>query len=200
MDNRKLTGTIAVLAATAAAALFSGTAQAAMIDDDDVRQTSTGFDLGNGGFALGEQPGSADLDWFYDGGEVHARLTGTPHLNNVTGDCARIRLDYYNAASTTLATEYGGRVCANDNAHHEWTVDLDEYEDADVAKLKVTLEKQTASGWSTAAYSFHYTNPPEDNVKISTVGVDLGDQSFIGTAPVGSAKMNRQLSGGESHT
>lgn len=81
MDNRKLTGTIVVLAATAAAALFSGTAQAAMIDDDDVRQMSTGFDLGNGGFALGEPTGSADLDWFYDGGEVHARLTGTLHLN-----------------------------------------------------------------------------------------------------------------------
>ena len=80
MDNRKLTGTIVVLAATAAAALFSGTAQAAMIDDD-VRQMSTGFDLGNGGFALGEPTGSADLDWFYDGGEVHARLTGTLHLN-----------------------------------------------------------------------------------------------------------------------
>lgn len=101
----------------------------------------------------------------------------------MTGNCARIRLNYYNAASTTLATEYGGRVCANDNAHHEWTVDLDEYEDADVAKLKVTLEKQTASGWSTATYSFHHPNPPEDNAKISTVGVDLGDQSFIGTAP-----------------
>ena len=74
MDTRKLTATIAVLTATAAAALFAGTAQASMIDDDEVRQTSTGFDLGNGGFALGEPTGSADLDWFYDGGEVHALL------------------------------------------------------------------------------------------------------------------------------
>jgi hypothetical protein len=195
MFRNKLIGALAVLAATAASAAFSGTAQAAEVDFDDVDMTSVGFDFGSGDGDWtawnGEPDHWGDLMWSYENGQVSAHLTGGLYLDGVVGDCARMRLDYFDGDGDTLATRWGGTVCAPDNQLHYWIVDLDEYSSPYIAELKISIEKQTTLNgpFTTAVSSVHAPNVNSDSVKITTSGFDFGNDDWGVSGPLGSGTM-----------
>jgi hypothetical protein len=88
------TAGLAVLAILAvAAAVLTGSIQAATIDQDSVPTIGTSsFELDNG-----------TVYWQFANGRYDAHLTGTLRLDNANGSCARV---------------HGGTVCAPDgNAH-----------------------------------------------------------------------------------
>jgi hypothetical protein len=186
---------LAVLAAVAGTAVFSGAAQAAVIGDSDVRLTSTGFDFGGSGFSLGEPVGNGSLVWSYTNGQVTAHLTGTLHLNNVDGHCAHIRMEYFDADGDAVTTRDGGTVCATDNAHHAWSVDQS-YTDSRIKSVKVSIRDGDAIGWSTAVYGTYYAVPPTDAVKITASGADFGSSGFFLGEPTGNGWLSWNLADG----
>lgn len=184
----RTTGALATLAAAATMLTAgAGAAQAVVVDNDTVKLTSSGFDFGNSDFVLGAPSGSGDLDWIHTGGRLKPHLTGTLHLDDVDGDCARMRLDYSDADGDALATRFGGTVCASDDHHHEFTVDLQPYESAYVDEVKVTVEKQTTPGgaFATADYGYYHPDIVADDVKITESGFDFGDEWWGVGAPIG---------------
>jgi hypothetical protein len=181
LSKKLMTGTLAILAA----ATFAGSAQAAVIDTDSVKLTSTGYDFGSSGWALGAPTGSGEIHFHHEGGQIRPHLLGTIHLNDADGTCGRMRLEYFNAAGALLSTSYGGEVCVTDDQHHSWSVDLDPYSDNSIESVRVSVQKETVSGWSTTASGTYTPNTFSDAVKITEDGVDFGGSGFSFGQPVG---------------
>jgi hypothetical protein len=193
MFSRKLTTTVFALAT---AGLFAGSAQAAVIDTDDLKLTSTGYDFGSSGFALGAPTGSGEIHFHLESGQIRPHVLGTLHLNDADGTCSRMRLQYRDDGGGLLRTEFGGTVCVTDDAHHAFSVDLDPYSDAPIDRVDVAVMKQTATGEFVAASSTFVANTFADSVKITEDGVDFGSSSFSLGAPTGSGSISWGLDDG----
>jgi hypothetical protein len=195
MTSRKLTLALAAVAATMA---FAGTAQASVIDTDSVKLTGTDYDFGNGTLVAGSPTGSGDLKFDYTGGVIKPHLTGTLHIDDASGTCARMHLDYRDRSGTSLKIEHGGTVCVNDDQHHEFSVDLQPYSDNRVASVLVQLEKETVGGWFVVDNASFTANTFDDDVKITEDGVDFGKtNSFLTSGPTGSGTMHWGLVDGQ---
>ncbi len=157
---------------------FAGSAHAAVIDTDSVRLTAKSVDFGGSVWGIGSPIGSGDLDFIYSGGVITPHLKGTLHLDDADGLCGKVRIQSFNAAGTLLDNSYGGEVCANDDSHHSWSVDLEPYSDDSIASVQVAVEKETASGWYVEASDTYYVNTFPDDVKINASGVDFGSNGF----------------------
>lgn len=191
MFSRKLTLGLAA----AAAVTFAGPAQAAVVDTDRPELNGTGYDFGNGTWIAGSPTNGGELKFKLSGGKITPHLTGTLHINDADGTCARMKLVYRDADNDVLATKYGGTVCVDDDRHHEYGVDLDPYSDNDIDEVKIILQKQTASGWSTVDDGIWGIDPANDAVKITEDGVDFGSYSWGVSAPTGSGTMSWDLDG-----
>jgi hypothetical protein len=167
----------AILAILAAGAI-AGSAQASVIDTDSVKLVSTGYDFGSSSWALGAPTGSGEVHFHHEGGQIRPHLLGTIHLNDADGTCGRMRLEYFDPAGTLLSTNFGGEVCVTDDQHHSWSVDLDPYHDDSIATVRVSVQKETVSGWSTTASATYTANTFSDAVKITEDGVDFGSSGF----------------------
>jgi hypothetical protein len=168
-----------------AAGTIAGSAQASVIDTDSVKLVSTGYDFGSSGWALGAPTGLGEVHFHHEGGQIRPHLLGTIHLNDADGTCGRMRLEYFDPAGTLLSTNFGGDVCVTDDQHHSWSVDLDPYHDDSIATVRVSVQKETVSGWSTTASATYTANTFSDAVKITEDGVDFGSSGFSLGQPTG---------------
>jgi hypothetical protein len=189
--------TLTLAAAVTAAASIAGTAQAAVIDTDAVKLTAAKYDFGGSTYVAGAPTGSGDLEFKLSGGKITPRLTGTLHLNDADGTCARMQLRYFDKQGEELVDpKRGGTKCETDDQHHAYDVDLDPYSDDSIASVEVGLQKKTATGWSTVETRTVSANVHADNVKITEQGADLGGQDFAAGAPIGSAQLDWNLDDG----
>ncbi len=176
MFSKKL---ITAALAIAAVGAFAGSAQASVIDYDDVRLTSLDYDFGGSGFAFAEPVGSGEIHFHHEnGGRIRPHLLGTIHLNDADGTCGRMRMEYYNAAGSWLNTSYGGSVCVTDDQHHSWSVDLDPYSAVGIDSVRVSVQKETVSGWSTTTSLTYGVDTHSDTVEITEDGVDFGGYTW----------------------
>jgi hypothetical protein len=166
------------VAAALAVGAFAASAEASIVDRDGVLLTTTGYDFGGEDWGIGSPMGAGDLHFHHDDGVIRPHLVGTLHLNDADGTCGRMRLEYFDAAGSRLSTNYGGAVCVTDDGHHEWDVDLDPYADNSIASVKVSLQKETATGWWTVESATYTPTPPDDLVKLTEDGVDFGGPGF----------------------
>jgi hypothetical protein len=113
---------------------------------DDVKITEDGVDFGDSGWSLGAPTDDGDIYWGLTGGVVTPILTGAIHLNNSSGVCARMNLRYLTEGGTFLTARAGGTVCAGDNGHHSWSVDLSPYSSDRIGQVKVQLQTLAANG------------------------------------------------------
>jgi hypothetical protein len=170
----KLTYTLVVVAILGAA-IAVGSARAAMVDTDSVSLGSGDFKFRNG-----------DLDWYYNSGQIYARLRGDLKLDNANGSCARMRMEYFND-SESLIVKYGGTVCADDGKSDSWDVDLDPWADPRIDLIKVSLQKKTgANGWEIVESAYFKPTLGTDKVRLPGDGVDFGGDIVVGDGPIDS--------------
>ena len=86
-------------------------------------------------------------------GQVTPHLMGTLHLNNIEGGCARMNIRYLTESGAFLTSRAGGVVCASDNDHHEFTVDLEPYDSNKIGQVNVQLQSQNTNGTFTVVGS-----------------------------------------------
>ena len=86
--------------------------------------------------------------------------------------------------------EVRGTVCAPDSESHDYTVDLNPWGSPDIDLVKVSLQKETASGWSTVESYYFKPNLPSDKVFHDANGVDFGGDTLGIDSPVGSATVD----------
>jgi hypothetical protein len=168
----------AAVTATAVAG-FGGSAQAALIDTDTLTLNTTGYDFGGAGWDDGVPTGDGELHFHHDNGKIRPHLVGSLHLDDADDTCGRMRLQYYDEAGDWLTTEYGGEVCAYDDEHHSWSVDLDPYADGSIASVRVSVQKEIDSVWYTPHSETFDVGTHADEVKITGNKVDLGGAGWV---------------------
>ena len=114
--------------------------------DDDVKITEDGVDFGGENWGVGAPTGSGEVSWGLVDGVVTPRLTGAIHLNNSSGVCARVNLRYLTEGGVFLNERAGGSVCAADNSHDSWTVDLSPWSSDKIGQVRVQLQTLAANG------------------------------------------------------
>jgi hypothetical protein len=195
MFSKKL---MTAVLAIAAAGAFTGSAQASIIDYDAVKLTAVDYDFGSSGYAFAEPTGSGDLHFHHESGGIRPHLLGTLHLNNADDTCARMRLEYYDDTGAWLQTRYGGEVCAFDDQHDSWSVDLDPYKDPDIDSVRVSVQRENLSGWATVASSTYTADTHDDSVRITESAMDFGNDNWSALGyPVGSGEMSWELDGSQ---
>ena len=183
------------LAALATGAL-AGSAQASVIDYDDVRLTATSYDFGSTGYAFGEPTGSGEIHFHHESGGIRPHLIGTMHADQADDTCERMRLEYYDDGGAWMQTRYGGEVCAFDDQHHSWSVDLDPYTDPDIHSVRVSVQRENLNGWATMASTTYTADTHADNVRITESGVDFGNENWSSLGyPTGSGSVSWGLNG-----
>jgi hypothetical protein len=130
---------VALVAVTVAAVGFPGRAEAA-IDTDPVTLTDRGIDFGAYTFVAGVPVGSGSVEWDIVSGFYTPRVTGYLHLNNVSGDYARMHVSYWDGGGSLIATRHGGTVQAPGNGHYRWSVDLSPATLAQITEVHVCTE------------------------------------------------------------
>jgi hypothetical protein len=113
---------------------------------DDVEIDRAGVDFGSTGWSGGSPTGDGYVSWPLDGSTARPHLTGAIHLNNSNGACARMNIRYLTDSGAFLDERHGGTVCAPDNAHHSWNVDLDPYESDQIGQVEVELQTLAVNG------------------------------------------------------
>jgi hypothetical protein len=188
---------IAVVAVAGSASVASA-AQAAVIDDDPVQLLSNKFDFGDNTFAAGAPTGSGNVAWDYSNGIVSPELTGTLHLRNAAGLCGRMRLEQFSRAGALLNTTVGGVVCAANNAHQVFAVNLAPAGNALTDHVLVSIERTgAAAGWTTAASVSVTANTHDDPVLIAPGGgAGFGGAGWLFGAPIGSGSVSWNLENG----
>ena len=178
MFNRKLTTTLAILAATAGLSVFAASANAVVVDNEFLMLDSEEHDLSGG-----------NLAWDMSNGLVQANVTGLLSIENGDDTCARIRRDYYNG-DDHFDTQYSPALCAQDDDRHEWQVIYVGTGHALTDKVVVAIEKQSLNDWTTQDERTFRLNTFLDQFTVTRQGIDIGgDDAFAGGAPVNPAEV-----------
>ena len=194
MSRRSLIRILAALAVLCAAALFASSARASeMIAQNPVPTLGTNDFQFEDGY----------VDWIYAGSFLHADLVGTLVLNNTSGSCARMRLDYL-YKGPIVYTYYGGEVCAPDGGKHKWDVDIENDNPwTNVDNVKVSIETKTGShGWQILDSAYSSPQPPSDKVRLHSDEADFGDNywSWVTMETSGSGTMYWNRADGNAYT
>jgi hypothetical protein len=104
------------------------------------------------------------MDWIQgDDMDITPHLRGYIHLNNMAGVCARVDLVYWSDWRGALDEEHGGSVCAPDNSHSYWSVDMKPYTSSLITHVTVKLQTLARNGsWQTV--------DAEDDAYIDEIG------------------------------
>jgi len=186
------------LAVLCVAALFAGAANASEMITQNTVPT-----LGTNDFRFED----GNVDWIYGGGSLYADLLGTLVLNNASGSCARMRLDYL-YKGPIVWTYYGGEVCAPDGAKHKWNVDIENDNPSVggvryVDNVRVSIETKTGThGWQILDSAYFSPQPPSDKVRLHSDEIDFGDNywSEITMQTSGSGTMYWNRADGNAYT
>jgi hypothetical protein len=173
---------LAVLVVAVVTAIVAGAAHAAPLVAQDSMSTmgsGTSFQFRDG-----------EVDWYWGNGKISAHLSGKIRIDEAKGSCARMRLEYFNDSVSIGIPQYGGTVCAPDSESHDYTVDLNPWGSPDIDLVKVSLQKETASGWSTVESDYFKPTLSSDSVRITEDGVDFGNDLWGIPSPTGSATID----------
>src|SRR4051794_16419971 len=131
-------------------AVASSTVWANTHDDSVWIAPGGGIGFGGPGWLFGAPLGSGTVEWKLQNGTLKPHLTGTLHLNNAAGACARMNLRYLTEAGVLIASRTGATFCAGAAGQNSWSIDLAPFRGV-LGQVIVDLQKQTAAGvWVTA--------------------------------------------------
>ena len=132
-----------------------------------------------------------EVNWCWGNGKISAHLGGEIRIDEANGSCARMRMEYFNDSVSIGTTEVRWHGLRPDSESHDYTVDLNPWGSPDIDLVKVSLQKETASGWSTVESDYFKPTPrratrcftaPTGSISAAIPGVS--------SSPVGSATVD----------
>ena len=184
MHHRKLTTSLAILAATAGVSVFAATANAVVVDNDPVSLDGDEVDLTDG-----------NLAWDHSNGRTTPKLTGRLEATNADDTNVRVRIDSYNG-SEYLNTEEGGAMSVDDDTWQHWSVDRPGISNATTDRAVVAVEKETVNGWETQAETTVVMNTHSDYFTVLRQGIDIAGTGWYAGAPSTNAVLAWQIDNG----
>ena len=132
---------LAALAAAVGLVTVGATGPAhAVLDTDSVRVTGDKVDFGGSVWGIHSPVGSGTMTWSVVNGFYTPRLTGTLHMEDASGDFARMHISYWDGGGNHISTRHGGIVQAPDNSHEDWSVDLSPINLSQIVEAHVCTE------------------------------------------------------------
>jgi hypothetical protein len=188
MQHRKLTTTLAILAATTGVAAFAASAQAGVIVDDDPFLLT-----GHSEVTLTD----ANVAFNFENGGILPKLTATLEVVNGDDACYRARVASYDGA-TLLHDKPGITRCLTTDQPREFSINLPEDRDPLTDKVIVSVEKDDGpqGSWRTKDERELDMNTFSDSFRIFGAGVDIGGSGFAGGAPTTNANVGWQIEDG----
>jgi hypothetical protein len=178
--NRKLTTTLAILAAAAGFSAFAATANAATLDTDPVELSSDQPDF------------TGEVAFNFNNGMMTPELRGVLSVENGRNSCVRVLIEHYNG-SDFVDSEEGNPMCVDDDEFDSWTVNRHGVSNAWTDRVVVSIQSQPFADWVTEDSATFVVNTHADDVLITKPGIDLGVVDFAGGAPTAPATMNWRL-------
>ena len=170
ITNRFARAAIASAAAIALAltTLTAPASAAVMVDDDFYAliigpNVSFGSNVINPGpFAMNgdAQPGGyGRVIWWSDGGIIEPELVGSMWTQRLRNDCAKMRMQYFDAHGVVLATRGSAQECPSDDAFDIHPIDMAPFADAAIVRVVVsTLTKVASGNWVVNGSQTFYLN------------------------------------------
>jgi hypothetical protein len=189
MQHRKLTTTLAILAATTGVAAFAASAQAGVIVDSDPASLT-----GDPEVTL---IGDPEVAFNFDSSGILPKLTGTLKVVNGDDACFRVRLASYDGA-TLLHDKPGITRCLQTDQPREFSINLPEDRDALTDSVVVSVEKDGPQGWTTKDERQIDMNTFSDTFRIIGAGVDLGGDTFAAGDPTDKASVAWSIDDGDA--
>ena len=96
-----------------------------------------------------------------------------------------MRLRYYDATGAVRQTRYGGQVCAFDDQHHSWSVDLDPYAEDSISRVERRRDKvrPRRGEYVATVGDLRRRHDWADTVQITESGVDFGGPGWANGVP-----------------
>jgi hypothetical protein len=178
MFNRKLTTTLALLAATAGISTFAATANAVVVDNDNAGLDGPEVDLTD-----------ANLAFDRSNGVTTPKLTGDLEATNAGDTRVRVRVTSFNNGDV-LNTEYGNAMDVPDDDFISWNVNRPGIGDPLTDEVVVAVEKESLlNGWETQAERTLPMNTFTDSFKVLDQGIDIGGLGYSGGVPTSDASV-----------
>jgi hypothetical protein len=190
MQHRKLTTMLAIVAGAAGFSALAGSAHAAVIQNFwlDMENDPAG--------EVSLTDGNLSYDWSH--GIITPKVHGT--FKVVNGDDAnfRVHVDSMDSAGSVIGSTYytpqpGG---FKNDAEHDFSFDMTATMAANVASVKIALEKDSSGAWKDKDHAYvPVFYPRTDDVKITDAGIDLGGYGFdaLTQQPSDSAKVSYKI-------
>lgn len=168
-------------------------------DIDDVLVTSEGFDLGGPGFAGGEPTSSARVEWQQAWFGSTVTFNGTIHFDEVSGECARVRLISYDSDSVEMSRAFSTVECARNNGYNVSFVSVQGQ--AGASEVQVLLQRLLDNGeWvgvggSGPVMVAYGPMLGTSEVSISRASFDAGTGDFVGGTAASPATVTWTVAG-----
>jgi hypothetical protein len=118
----------------------AGAAQAVILSEvDRPKITETGYDFGLNWDTFGAPLNGGHLYWDLTNGVVTPDLEGYLYLKNVSGNCAKMKVEYLDENSQVLATRYSAEHCASNDQMHQYWVDMASYGSSRLVYTRVKI-------------------------------------------------------------
>jgi hypothetical protein len=188
MQLRKLSTTLAMLAATAGVTVFAASAQAVVVDNDAPSLTSDSE----------VKLTDANLAFDFSGGLITPKLTATLEVDDGDDACYRARLASYDRDGTLLHDKPGITRCLSTDAHREFAINLPEDPDALTDSVVVSVEKDDGpqNSWTTKDERDENLNVFSDSFRIFGSGVGIGGSTWAAGAPATNAVVGWSIDDG----
>src|SRR4051794_13598472 len=164
--HRKVSATLAVLAATVGASAVATSAQAVTISDTALVAAS-----GPDASIVG------NVAWDFSGGKITPSFSGT--LGADDDRCFRVRMISYDQ-DTVVQDKHGDKKCFTTEGHHDRAIDLVGKADARTDRVMIAVEEQNiATGdWATQGDDDTALRMWDDIVTIDGDGIDIAGAGF----------------------
>jgi hypothetical protein len=192
---------VTALTAIGATALATSSASALVTEEDDVKLTSTGYDLGGtSAFTNGVPDEPATVTWDHAWFGVIPTVTGRIHFEGVGGECARVKLVSYKDNVEIGEHFSNDNVCAGSDDHTsrvltDGGVDNEVTGTPGADEVEVILQSQNENGgWSriTGKFRSYGLEIDNDDVRISSdpdEEVHFGDGELVNSQPTEFGKL-----------
>ncbi len=167
--------------------------QAGIAQSQPVVKKSTTIEIDAGDIEF-----EGDINWYVLDGSVRPDLGGLVTIRNLSGTCARVHVDFVTPLGTTWSTWDGKERCAPDGKKHTWKVREQTYSSNKVAKVKVTLQKKTASGYTALGSATRSLGTVHGDVRIAEPTYDFGSSDLLAGSPWHPGDVAWSLSGGRA--
>jgi hypothetical protein len=120
------------------------------VSNDDFVVLADGIDIGGTAWTGTEPFNDADIHWNFNQGQYTPELDAQLHMDNMGGDCGRIKVKYLTDEGELIDSRASTPRCPGDNEHYDWKADVPAYSSGLIGQVEVIAQTRAGGKWNYA--------------------------------------------------